>query len=32
VIAPAQIPAGLAVAVLGAPYFVFLLARARTRS
>jgi iron complex transport system permease protein len=32
VIAPAQIPAGLAVAVLGAPYFVFLLARSRTRS
>ena len=29
VIAPAQLPAGLAVAVLGAPYFVFLLARSR---
>lgn len=29
VIAPAQLPAGLAVAVLGAPYFVYLLARTR---
>lgn len=29
VIAPAQIPAGLAVAVIGAPYFVYLLARSR---
>ncbi|WP_148572366.1 iron ABC transporter permease [Nocardioides caldifontis] len=28
-IAPAQIPAGLVVALLGAPYFVFLLARSR---
>ena len=32
VIAPAQIPAGLAVALLGAPYFVFLLARSRVRT
>jgi iron complex transport system permease protein len=30
VIAPAQIPAGLAVALIGAPYFVFLLARSRS--
>jgi iron complex transport system permease protein len=30
VIAPSQIPAGLVVALLGAPYFVFLLARSRT--
>jgi iron complex transport system permease protein len=30
VIAPAQIPAGLVVALLGAPYFVYLLARSRT--
>ena len=29
VIAPAQLPAGLAVAMLGAPYFVYLLARSR---
>jgi iron complex transport system permease protein len=29
VIAPAQLPAGLVVALLGAPYFVFLLARSR---
>lgn len=29
VIAPAQIPAGLVVALLGAPYFLFLLARSR---
>jgi ABC-type Fe3+-siderophore transport system permease subunit len=28
-IAPAQVPAGLAVAVIGAPYFVYLLARSR---
>jgi iron complex transport system permease protein len=28
-IAPAQLPAGLVVALLGAPYFVFLLARSR---
>jgi len=28
-IAPAQIPAGLMVAVIGAPYFVYLLARSR---
>lgn len=32
VIAPAQIPAGLAVALLGAPYFVYLLARTRART
>lgn len=31
VIAPAQIPAGLAVALVGAPYFVYLLARSRAR-
>ena len=30
VIAPAQLPAGLAVAMLGAPYFVFLLWRSRS--
>lgn len=30
VIAPAQIPAGLMVAVIGAPYFVYLLGRSRT--
>jgi iron complex transport system permease protein len=30
VIAPAQIPAGLAVALIGAPYFVYLLARSRS--
>jgi len=29
VIAPAQIPAGVVVALLGAPYFVYLLARSR---
>jgi ABC-type Fe3+-siderophore transport system permease subunit len=29
VIAPAQLPAGLLVALLGAPYFVVLLARSR---
>ncbi|ACZ32056.1 transport system permease protein [Xylanimonas cellulosilytica DSM 15894] len=29
VIAPAQLPAGLVVALLGAPYFVWLLARSR---
>jgi ABC-type Fe3+-siderophore transport system permease subunit len=29
VIAPAQLPAGLVVAVLGTPYFVYLLARGR---
>ncbi|WP_423059390.1 iron ABC transporter permease [Brevibacterium linens] len=29
VIAPAQIPAGLIVALIGAPYFVYLLARTR---
>jgi len=29
VIAPSQIPAGLAVALIGAPYFVYLLARSR---
>lgn len=29
VISPAQIPAGLVVALIGAPYFVFLLARSR---
>jgi ABC-type Fe3+-siderophore transport system permease subunit len=28
-IAPAQLPAGLTVAMLGAPYFVYLLARSR---
>ena len=28
-IAPAQLPAGLVVAVLGAPYFVYLLAKSR---
>lgn len=32
VIAPAQIPAGLAVALIGAPYFVYLLARSRVRT
>ncbi|GAA3547849.1 iron ABC transporter permease [Nocardioides daeguensis] len=29
VIAPAQVPAGLVVALVGAPYFVYLLARSR---
>lgn len=32
VIAPAQIPAGLMVALIGAPYFVYLLARSRART
>lgn len=32
VIAPAQVPAGLLVALLGAPYFVWLLWRSRTAS
>lgn len=31
-ISPTQLPAGLVVAVIGAPYFVFLLARSRTRT
>jgi iron complex transport system permease protein len=30
VLAPAELPAGLAVALIGAPYFVYLLARSRT--
>lgn len=30
VIAPSQLPAGLVVAMIGAPYFVFLLARSRS--
>ena len=30
VIAPAQVPAGLLVALLGTPYFVWLLWRSRT--
>jgi len=29
-IAPAQIPAGLMMALVGAPYFVWLLRRSRT--
>ena len=29
VIAPAQLPAGLVVALIGAPYFVWLLWRSR---
>lgn len=29
VIAPAQVPAGFVVALVGAPYFVYLLARSR---
>lgn len=29
-IAPAQVPAGLIVALIGAPYFIYLLARSRT--
>jgi ABC-type Fe3+-siderophore transport system permease subunit len=29
VITPAQVPAGLVVALIGAPYFVFLLSRSR---
>lgn len=29
VIAPGQVPAGLVVAIIGAPYFVYLLARSR---
>jgi ABC-type Fe3+-siderophore transport system permease subunit len=28
-IAPAQVPAGLVVAAIGAPYFVYLLHRSR---
>ncbi|HEX5540776.1 MAG TPA: iron ABC transporter permease [Micromonospora sp.] len=32
VIAPAQIPAGLVTAIIGAPYFVFLLWRSRNRA
>ncbi|MFB4276742.1 iron ABC transporter permease [Nonomuraea sp. MTCD27] len=32
VIAPAQVPAGLVTALLGTPYFVYLLWRARARS
>ncbi|MBD5787259.1 iron ABC transporter permease [Cellulosimicrobium terreum] len=32
VIAPAQIPAGIGTALLGAPYFVYLLWRGRSRS
>lgn len=32
VVAPAQIPAGLTVALIGAPYLVYLLARSRARS
>lgn len=28
-IAPAQVPAGLVVAIIGAPYFLHLLARSR---
>src|SRR5690606_35188558 len=32
VIAPAQIPAGLLTAMLGAPYFVWLLWRSRARA
>jgi ABC-type Fe3+-siderophore transport system permease subunit len=28
-ISPAQVPAGLVVALIGAPYFIFLLARSR---
>ncbi|MGH3365646.1 MAG: iron chelate uptake ABC transporter family permease subunit [Nocardioidaceae bacterium] len=31
VIAPAQLPAGLLIALLGTPYFVWLLARSRAR-
>lgn len=30
VLAPAELPSGLAVAVIGAPYFVYLLSRSRT--
>ncbi len=29
VIAPAQVPAGLVVAIIGAPYFLYLLYRSR---
>lgn len=29
VIAPAQVPAGLVVSMLGAPYFVYLMSRSR---
>ena len=32
VIAPAQIPAGLVTALIGTPYFVWLLWRSRTAS
>ena len=32
VVAPAQIPAGLTTALIGAPYFVWLLWRQRTRA
>jgi iron complex transport system permease protein len=32
VIAPAQIPAGLVVAMIGTPYFVWLLWRTRSRT
>jgi ABC-type Fe3+-siderophore transport system permease subunit len=28
-ISPAQVPAGLVVSLIGAPYFIFLLARSR---
>ncbi|HEU4331951.1 MAG TPA: iron chelate uptake ABC transporter family permease subunit [Lapillicoccus sp.] len=31
-IAPAQVPAGLVTAIIGAPYFVWLLWRSRTES
>lgn len=31
VIAPAQVPAGLGVALIGTPYFIYLLARSRPR-
>jgi ABC-type Fe3+-siderophore transport system permease subunit len=31
IIAPAQLPAGLMTAIIGAPYFVWLLYRVRTR-
>lgn len=31
VIAPAQIPVGLTTAIIGAPYFVYLLWRTRPR-
>nr|WP_218849540.1 iron ABC transporter permease [Nocardioides perillae] len=32
VVAPAQVPAGLVVALVGTPYFLHLLARSRTRA